>query len=113
MRSIVLVAAAAAALSLASEPAGAIVPSGAGMRAATGQIDVTEPVVLVCRRVCRDGYCRRRCWDRPDYGYRSYDYDPPPRVYYDRPYYDRPYYGPGPGIGIYGPGFGIGVGPGW
>jgi hypothetical protein len=108
MRRILLVAATAVALSLASGPAGALVPGGAAVGAAAAQMGVTEPVVLVCRRVCRDGYCRRRCWDRPDYGYRSYDYDPPPPVYYD-----RPYYGPGPGVGIYGPGFGIGVGPRW
>ena len=111
------VAASAAALALlaGAAPASAVTLTGAAsVRGAATQIDVAESVVLVCRNICNDwGQCRRRCWDRPDYyqggGYRSYGYDPAPRVYYDRPRY----YDPQPGIGIYGPGIGIQLGPRW
>ena len=112
---ILFVAAAGAALLAGVAPAAAVTLTGpASVRAAATQIDATESVVLVCRNICNDwGYCRRRCWDRPDEyyggGYRSYGYDPAPRVYYDRPRY----YDPAPSIGIYGPGVGIRVGPGW
>jgi hypothetical protein len=115
---ILFVAAFAAALALlaGATPAAAMTLTGpASVRVAATQIDVAESVALVCRNICNDwGQCRRRCWDRPDYygerrGYRSYDYDPAPRVYYDQPRY----YNPQPGIGIYGPGLGIQLGPRW
>jgi len=108
-----LIAASAAAVALLGSVGGAqAIPAGAGgVLAAAGQTGLTENVVLVCRRVCNDGFCRRRCWDRPGRAYRSYDYDDD---YAPRSYYGGPrYYDPGPGVGIYGPGVGIRVGPGW
>jgi hypothetical protein len=111
MRRMLMVAASAAALSLIGMgAASAAAPGGAGLRGLADRIGVTEPVRRVCREVCREGYCRQRCWNDDNYGYRErrvyreYDDDWAPR---------RRYYGPGPGVGIYGPGFGIGVGPGW
>jgi hypothetical protein len=108
-----LVAAVLAVSAVSTGSASALTLTGpASVRAGASQ-GTAESVVLVCRNICNDlGYCRRRCWDRPDYyegGYRPYAYEPVPRVYYDRPRY----YDPGPGIGIYGPGVGIRVGPGW
>jgi hypothetical protein len=111
MRRLLLVAASAAALSLlATAGAGAAPLSGAGVRA-TDDFAAATPVRRVCREVCREGFCRQRCWNDENYGYRErrvyreYDDDYAPRRYYDRPR--------GPGVGIYGPGVGIEVGPGW
>jgi hypothetical protein len=48
---------------------------GGGAALAAGAGSNTELVARVCREVCDDGVCRRRCYDRDDYGYdRDYRY---------------------------------------
>jgi len=49
---------------------------GAALAAGAGQTSNTELVARVCREWCNDsGVCRRRCYDRNDYGYdRDYRY---------------------------------------
>ena len=111
MRRLLMIAASAAALSLSAAGAGAATVNGAGVRALADGIGVTEQVRRVCREVCREGFCRQRCWNDDNYGYRErrvireYDDDYAPRTYYR----ERR----GPGVGIYGPGVGVEVGPGW
>src|SRR4051794_26604382 len=112
MRRLLMIAASAAALSLSAAGAGAAAMNDAGVRALADRIGVTDQVRRVCREVCREGFCRQRCWNDDNYGYRErrvireYDDDYAPRTYYR----DRPR---GPGVGIYGPGVGVEVGPGW
>lgn len=113
MRRMLMVAASAAVVSLfGAAGASAANLAGPGIRSAADALGGVQQVRRVCREVCRDGYCRQRCWEEPGYRerrvYREYD-DPPPQVYYDRPRY----YDPAPGVGFSGPGFSIGVGPGW
>jgi hypothetical protein len=112
MRRILMVAASAAALALSGAGAGATNLGGSGLRIASDALGIAHQARRVCREVCRDGYCRQRCWDEPEYRerrvYRQYDYDddpPPVRVY---PRYER-----APGLGIYGPGIGLEFGGGW
>jgi hypothetical protein len=111
MRRMLLVAASAAALSLlGGAGAGAAPLSGSGMRAAADQVGQLDQVRRVCREVCREGFCRQRCWNDDNYGYRER------RVYRDWDDDDvvvRRGYRRGPGVGIYGPGVGVEVGPGW
>ena len=112
MRRLLTIAVSAAALSLVSVgAASAAGPVGAGVRSAADQIGLADQVRRVCREVCREGFCRQRCWNDDNYGYRErrvireYDDDYAPRTYYR----ERR----GPGVGIYAPGVGVEVGPGW
>ena len=75
--------------------------SASGIRAAAAATDLTESVVVVCRRPCVG--CRRVCYQQGPYAY-PYAYP-----------YGYPGYYYGPGVGVYGPGVsvGIGVGPRW
>lgn len=70
MRPFILVAASAIAIATTiSANAGALTGAG-GLRSATEQLGVTEPVARVCREVCREGICRKRCVFEPD-GFRA------------------------------------------
>jgi hypothetical protein len=115
MRKLILATAASAAMIAASLlPIGgaqAVTPGTAsGVHAALAETNLSESVVLVCRR---GYYGRRVCWDRPGYygGYYGGGYGP--GYYGGYPGYYGGYYGPG--VGIYGPGvgIGIGIGPRW
>lgn len=113
MRRILMVAASAAALAVVSgASASAMNLGGPGLRAAVEGMGLVQNIARVCRDVCRDGFCRRRCWQEPEYRerriYREYDDDddrPPVRAY---PRYER-----APGVGIYGPGIGLEFNGGW
>jgi hypothetical protein len=65
MRSFILFAVSAIALSSASlgqANAGAAA-GAAGLQGASEQLRITEPVARVCREVCRDNFCRTKCFD--------------------------------------------------
>jgi hypothetical protein len=111
MRKLILATAASAAMIAASLlPIGgaqAVTPGNAsGVHAALAETNLSESVVLVCRR---GYYGRRVCWDRPGYYGGGYG----PGYYGGYPAYYGGYYGPG--VGVYGPGvgIGIGIGPRW
>jgi len=92
MRKLILATAASVAITAASLlPTGgaeAITPGTASaVRAALAQTNLSESIVLVCRR---GYYGRRVCWDRPGY-YGGYDGP----GYYGYPAYYGGYYGPG------------------
>jgi hypothetical protein len=68
MRGFLAAAAAAAALSagvLVATDAQAMSP--AGLRSALDQVSATKRVARVCREVCTEDVCRRRCFNRSDY----------------------------------------------
>ena len=85
MRILAAVAAAAVLGAGALLPTSAQALSPAGLSSALGQVSAIEQVARVCREVCSEEVCRRRCFNRPDYneGYverrvyreRSRDYD--------------------------------------
>jgi hypothetical protein len=65
MRSFILFAVSAIALSSASlgqANAGAAA-GAAGLQGAADQLRITQPVARVCREVCRDNFCKTRCFD--------------------------------------------------
>jgi hypothetical protein len=68
MRPFILIAVSAIALSAASfGQANAGTSAGAaGLRDAAEQLRVTEPVARVCREVCRENFCRTRCFYEHD-----------------------------------------------
>ncbi len=117
MRKLILATAASAAMTAASLlPIGgaqAVTPgTTSGVHAALAETNLSESVVLVCRR---GYYGRRVCWHRPGYygGYFGPGYGP---GYYGGYYGSPGYYGGyGPGVGFYGSGvgIGIGIGPRW
>jgi hypothetical protein len=65
MRPFILFAVSAIALSSASlGQANAGTSAGAaGLQGAAEQLRITEPVARVCREVCRDNFCRTRCFN--------------------------------------------------
>jgi hypothetical protein len=68
MRSFILLAVSAIALSSASlgqANAGAAA-GAAGLQGAAEQLRITEPVARVCREVCRDNFCKTRCFQEHD-----------------------------------------------
>jgi hypothetical protein len=68
MRPFILFAISAIALSSASlGQANAGTSAGAaGLQGAAEQLRITEPVAQVCREVCRDNFCRTRCFNERD-----------------------------------------------
>jgi len=68
MRSLILFTISAIALSSASlGPANAGTSAGAaGLRDASEQLRITEPVARVCKEVCRGDFCKTRCADARD-----------------------------------------------
>jgi len=68
MRSFILFAISAIALSSASlGQANAGTSAGAaGLRDASEQLRLTEPVAKVCKEVCRGDFCRTRCFNERD-----------------------------------------------
>ena len=92
MRRFVILAASAvlaSAVSLMPHPARALTPGGpAGVRGAIDQIGSAEPVARVCREVCDEFACRRRCHYRDDRGYRRHRWGE--RHYYRDRHHDRP-----------------------
>ena len=65
MRSFILLAASAIALSGAGLGQAAAGPS-AGLQGAAEQLRITQPVAQVCREVCRENVCRTRCVNERD-----------------------------------------------
>ena len=67
MRSFILIAVSAIALSSASLGANAGTLAGAaGLQGAAEQLRITEPVAQACREVCRENVCRTRCFNDRD-----------------------------------------------
>jgi hypothetical protein len=68
MRPFILFAVSAIALSSASlGQANAGTSAGAaGLQGAAEQLRITEPVARVCREVCRDNFCKTRCFNERD-----------------------------------------------
>ena len=64
MRPFILFAVSAIALSSAS--LGQANAGAANLQGAAEQLRLTEPVARVCREVCRDNFCRTRCFNERD-----------------------------------------------
>jgi hypothetical protein len=64
MRPFMLFAVSAIALSSAS--LGQANAGAANLQGAAEQLRLTEPVARVCREVCRDNFCRTRCFNERD-----------------------------------------------
>jgi hypothetical protein len=88
-----LTAAALLAAASFTSPAAAMTP--AGLSAAAAPSGQAEPVAQVCREFCRGGYCRERCFWRPNRersGVRIYEDDR------GRSSFGRAFRGRGPGV---------------
>ncbi len=81
MRHSILIAISAIALAgAASVAARAAEPDG--LRSASPYLGLVQPVARVCREVCRDNFCRTRCFEEHDHDevvreriYHDYDHD--------------------------------------
>ena len=68
MRSFILLAVSAIALSSASlgQASAGTAAGAAGLQGAAQQLRITEPVARVCREICRGDICKTRCFREQD-----------------------------------------------